>query len=112
LSARTVEQLAGRFLVRPIGRLVVAGKTQFVMVYEPLAPVAEATDSQKRFVELTTAMVDHYIAARFEECLAAADRLDEAFGPSKLTGLYRKPCQCYLVEPPETFEGQIVLEGK
>jgi hypothetical protein len=82
------------------------------MVYEPLAPIAEATDSQKHFVGLTTVMVDHYIAARFEECLAAADRVDEAFGPSKLTALYRKPCQLYLREPPEAFEGQIVLEGK
>jgi adenylate cyclase len=112
LSARTVEQLAGRFLVRPIGRLVVAGKTEFVMVYEPLALAAEATDAQKRLVELTTVMVDRYVAGRFEECLAAADRLDEACGPSKLTALYRKPCLHYLHEPPEMFEGQIVLEGK
>lgn len=112
LSARTVEQLAARFLVRPIGRLVVAGKTQSVMTYEPLGPRDAASDIQKRLAEMTTVMVDHFTAARFKECLAATDEVDAAFGSSKLTGLYRVLCRSYLIDPPEEFKGEIVLEGK
>jgi adenylate cyclase len=40
LSGRTVELLGDRFLVRPIGKLRVAGKTEGVMTFEPLAPAA------------------------------------------------------------------------
>jgi adenylate cyclase len=112
ISARTVELLDGKFLLRPIARLIVAGKSQSVMTYEPLAPVESATDSQKRLAQLTMDMFEHFVAARFAECIAAANRLDEAFGESKLTAIYREACATHLTDPPAEFHGNIVLRGK
>jgi len=112
ISARTVELLGGKFLVRPIGRLVLVGKTVPLMAYEPLASLGDATELQKQLAEFTTAVFDHFVAARFVECLAALNRLDEVMGPSKLSGLYRELCEQYVVAPPEDFKGQIVLREK
>jgi adenylate cyclase len=113
ISARTAELLNGQFLLRPIARLQVAGKRQSVMTFEPLARTPDATDDQRKLVAMTREMLDHYEAGRFEHCLAAADALDEAFGASKLTTLYRNACNRYIEErAPDDFHGQIVLTEK
>lgn len=112
IAASTIERLNGRFLARPIAKLRVAGKTQDVMTYELLGESDRATESQKRLAEMTKVMVDHYLAGRFAESLAAADAMDRVFGPSRLTSLYRDRCNEYLAEPPANFEGNIVLDKK
>lgn len=112
LSARTVELIGDRFLVRPIGRLRVMGKKLAVMTYEPLAPADSATSEQKQLAAMTAEMVDHFLAARFDECVAAATRLDEEFGSSKLSKIYRDACQSHLTTPAPEFAGHILLEGK
>lgn len=112
LSDRTVELLGDRYLLRPIGRLQVVGKTEGVMTYEPLAPLSQATEGQRRCAELTRAMVDAYIAADFAACLLAANQLVAEFGESKLAGLYLRLASEYLREPPVAFAGAIRLEEK
>jgi adenylate cyclase len=112
LSGRTVELAGDRFLVRPIARMVVKGKTEWEMTYELLAPAEAATDDQRRLAALTTEMFDAYVAARFADCAAAADRLEAAFGPSKLAALYRDACAQHQASPPADFQGQIVLREK
>jgi class 3 adenylate cyclase/CHASE2 domain-containing sensor protein len=112
ISARTVELLAGKYLVRPVAKLLLVGKTEGIMTYEPLVIMESAIDAQKKLVELTTTMVDHYLAGRFQECITAADHMDEVLVPSKLTNLYRQHCQEYLAEPPVDFQGCIVLRQK
>ena len=112
LNDRTVEQLDNRYLVRPLGRLQVVGKTEGVMVYEPLAESAAATDAQHRYVDLTEAVFKAYCDGDFDACRRAADALDEAFGPSKLTTLYRDSCQFYDDNDRADFAGQIVLSSK
>jgi hypothetical protein len=58
-------------------------------------------------------MIDHYQAGRFENCIAAAEELDVAFGPSKLTKLYSDTCDRYIIErAPDGFHGQITLTEK
>jgi adenylate cyclase len=91
VSARTVE-LAGEdgLLLRPIGQISVVGREEPVLTYEILATKADATDEQKRLAELTRAMVDAFREARLEDCLRRCDDMDRAFGPSKLTALYRE----------------------
>ena len=114
LSGSTVEQIDGRFLVRPIARLLVLGKSVPVMTY---ASRWALTDSATKRAEelggmLTTAMFEDFIAGRFAECIVAAGRLEEACGPSKLAALYRDHCERYLKEPPVEFGGVIVLREK
>ena len=112
LDARTLELLNDRYLVRPVGRLVVPGKRDGMMTFEPICPAADATDGQRRLVELTAAMVEHFQAARFEEAMAAAGQVDAEFGPSKLTDVYRELCRQHLADPPANFAGTIVVREK
>jgi hypothetical protein len=112
LNERTVEMLDDRYLVRPLGRLQVVGKTEGVMVYEPLAERDAATDAQRRHVEMTAAMFEAYRDGDFDTCRRASGALDEAFGPSKLTTLYRASCDFYEKTDRADFAGQIVLSSK
>ena len=113
ISARTAELLDGQFLLRPVALLQVAGKKLSVMTFEPLAKSSEATDEHRKLVAMTQEMIDHYQAGRFEHCIAAAEEMDAAFGPSKLTKLYRDTCDRYIIErAPDGFHGQIVLTEK
>jgi class 3 adenylate cyclase/CHASE2 domain-containing sensor protein len=113
VTARTIELLGQAFLARPVGRLLVVGKAQPVMAYEAICATSDCAESQHRRVELTRRMVDSFIAAKFDDCLAAATELEGEFGPDKLVDLYRKWCdrQDELVASPN-FEGQIVLAEK
>jgi CHASE2 domain-containing sensor protein len=112
ISARTAELIGERFLLRPIARLRVAGKKLGVLTYEPLAHAAAATDEQKRLAAMTTEMVEYFWAQRLDDCIEAARRLDEAFGPSLLTTLYQYTCHVHMTTPPAEFTGQIVLDQK
>lgn len=113
ISERTAELAGDLFLLRPVGRLVVVGKTEGVMTYEPLAYRAESTEPQRTLVEKTRAMVDAFQQSRFPDCLAAVSALDDFAGPSPLSEIYRGLCEKYLREPPPAdFAGQVVLSEK
>lgn len=110
---RTVEQMGDDVLCRPIARLQVVGKTQGVMTYEPLCMMAHATEPLRRLVGLTKDMVDAYVAGRFEDCIAAAEAMQEECGSSKLTKLYLEHARELAAGPVEDgFTGTIVLEAK
>ena len=113
ISARTVELLGDKFLVRPVGKLQVVGKTEGVMTFEPLAAIDDATPEQRELSAASAEMVAGYVSRDFETCIAVADRMDERFGPSKLTALYRRTSKGYLEAPPgEDFAGNLVLTEK
>ncbi len=112
IHERTAELIGSQFLLRPVAQLQVVGKSEFVMVYEPLAPMDQATDEQKKLAESTKKMVDAYIAGDFAKCIEEADFIEGFFGVSKLPTLYRKLSKRYLETPPEHFEGGISLTEK
>lgn len=112
ISARTVYLLDGRYLVRKIANLVVKGKTEAVMAYEPLCLTDQASDVQKQMADTSNAMIDAYIAAEFEQCLQLADKFDAQFGKNKLTACYRERAQNCINSPPTLFNGTIQLSEK
>jgi class 3 adenylate cyclase len=112
ISARTVYLLDGRYLVRKIANLIVKGKTEAVMAYEPLCRAEQACETQQRLADVTDAMVDAYIAGEWERCIAIADEIDREFGKGKLTACYREKSENCLRERPTQFNGTIVLSEK
>jgi class 3 adenylate cyclase/CHASE2 domain-containing sensor protein len=112
LTQRTADLCAGRFLLRPIGTICVFGKSEGVATYEAISVMAEATDEQRRLVELSDAVVRAFHESRFTDCRIATDALAVHTGPSKLTALYRSLCERYIETPPENFDGCIVLNEK
>jgi class 3 adenylate cyclase/CHASE2 domain-containing sensor protein len=114
ITNRTVELLNGKYLVRPLANLRVAGKLNSVVVYEPLCLMSQATDADKRLAEYTTRVFEAYRVANFNRCIAAAVELEEAFGASKFTKLYTRLSTEHLnrTSPMEHYEGQIILTEK
>jgi class 3 adenylate cyclase/CHASE2 domain-containing sensor protein len=114
ISAETAANVAKEFLLRPLGRLQVVGKTQGVDVFEPLAPIERATDHQKRTGELTKALVEAFKSRQFQVCIDATHALDQhAGGATKLTRVYRELSERYLQEsPPLEWHGTISLTDK
>lgn len=113
MSERTAELAGAEFLLRPMGKLQVMGKTQGVMTYEAMCLSSEAQDQHKRTAEWSVKVVEHFRAARFDPCLEAARKLEEHCGSTKFTQLYLKLSKEYLIAPPENgFDGQIVLDSK
>lgn len=113
MTDRTAELMGDSVLARPIGRLVVKGKTKGVMVYEPLAMRDEATPEMFKLAETTQKVVETYQAGQFELCLKAIDEMDAAVGHTKTAELYRTLCVKYLKEPPPMpFDGCITLSEK
>jgi adenylate cyclase len=109
INARTAELASDQVLLRPMGTVQVMGKTEGVPVFEALCLHSEATDRHKTLVELSTQIVEHFRAARFDACIEAATRL----GPGKFAELYTELARKYLNEPPAgPFDGQIVLSAK
>jgi adenylate cyclase len=101
------------FLVRPIGKLQVVGKTEGVMTFEPLCRRKEATEEQLKLAEMTTRVVDLFRDGQFQACMDAAIEMQLTFGEGKLARLYIELCNQYLVEPPTNgWDGQIVLFEK
>jgi adenylate cyclase len=107
-------QLCGdEFLLRPMGNICVAGKTEGVLCYEPLCLLVDATDAQKRLAKLSQEIVDSFCLSHFDACLEAIQMFETEFGSSKFTTLYQSLARLYVAEPPgETFDGQIVLSEK
>jgi class 3 adenylate cyclase/CHASE2 domain-containing sensor protein len=113
ISQRTSEMLGDKFLLRPVGKLQVVGKTEGVMTYEPLAPIDEATLEDRLLAASSAEMIAAFIARDFARCIQAADQMDKQFGPSNLAALYRKTAEQLAITPPgEEFSGSLVLTEK
>lgn len=113
ITARTVEMIGDRFLIRPVANLLVVGKKNSVWVHEALAPMEMATEEQKRVAEMTGAFVKAFNAKDFEGCIAACRAFEGAFGQSKLTELYMEEAgKCLRSVPGDDFCGLITLQAK
>jgi len=105
--------IGDKFLMRPVGRLQVKGKTEGVMTFEPLCKIDDATDELRRLATMSDDVVSAYVTSNFKACLAAIEAYVAVFGEMKLMDLYRDLCTEYLAEgAPEDFKGAIVLESK
>jgi adenylate cyclase len=113
ITARTVELLGGKYLLRPIANLLVVGKQESNVVHEALAPVESATEEQKRIAAVTTEMFNAFRETRWDACLKAVGELEHLCGPSKLTVRYAEEATARRQRPPDPdFRGQIQLFAK
>jgi hypothetical protein len=84
-----------------------------VTVFEPLAPVDRATAEQRDLARCTEELIESYAQQRFAPTLQLADEMDARFGVSRLTAIYRKMSQRYVLNPPAPGDDSgIVLTEK
>ncbi len=84
------EVIARDYLLRPVGSLQVVGKSQGVMTFEAIGPVAEATDQSRRTVKLSADIVEAFRRADLAGCEAAITVMEADGGPTKFTKLYHR----------------------
>ncbi len=110
---RTVELLAGRFVVRPVAKLQVKGKEQSVMTWEPMCLIGQENEQIVKTAEHSKAVFEAYNQSQFTECLAAVEAMEKELGPSKFTKLYRDQARMRIEDPPgPEFDGRITLTEK
>jgi len=113
INDRAAKLCGDQFLLRPVARLQVVGKSESVMTYEPLAVKDEATDEQLVMAERTAEMIDAFTEGRFTDAITAADELNELPDQEKLVKLYKLWAQRHLDNPPDgDFDGTIELTEK
>ena len=110
---RTRELIGDRFLLRPIGKIVVAGKSEDVMTYEAICNLSEATKNQLLNAEISAKLVESFQAGEFDDCIMLCDELEEKTQDMKFAATYRKLSTKHLTTQFEgVFSGQIVLTEK
>jgi len=101
-------------LVRPLGRIVVKGKTESQMLYELIGDRAPHGGDTEAWIETTREGVDAYISGDFEKSLRAFEILNVKFNETLLAGLYRRSIEHVKSagSPLSDFDGSIVLSDK
>lgn len=115
LLTQSTLDLVGRDLlaVRPIARVRVKGKSQAVMVFEPLCFKKDLTPPQARLIELTENVFNAFVAADFARCISACDAMTAELGETKFASLYRQESQVLVETPPaQPFDGVVELHEK
>lgn len=110
MSERTLHCAGSGFVSRPLGRLQVVGKSQCIMVSEPLCRADGARPEDLELARLSSEVVELYVSRDFGGCLQAIRRMVGRFGPSKFTSIYEMCCAGDCAEPD--FDGRLVLDEK
>lgn len=113
INDTAAEMIQDQYLLRPVGRLQVVGRSEAVMCFEPLCPLKQASYPQKKMVELTHKMIQAYTEQRWDDCLNHAQELAKIDKVcSKLADLYRHNVALQRDNPSPGFDGRIELTSK
>ncbi len=110
ISAETAGGLDGTFVLRPIDRLVVKGKSEPVQVYEVVGYRDRVgADELARIADFEAAL-DQYRQRRFQAAKAVFERLAV---DDKVAAVYVERCITYASEPPpDDWDGSFVSKSK
>lgn len=113
INDATAEAVQEHYLLRPIGRLQVVGRSEAVMCFEPLCPLSQAGHPRRKLVQMSHDLIQAYTEKRWDDCLAIAKEV-VAHDPDSqtLVDLYRLNIQKQQNEPTADFDGRIELTSK
>jgi adenylate cyclase len=113
-SEATLALTDGGFLVRPLGRVRVVGKTEPLAIFELVGRKGESLEAAGAYARFEKALGD-FTARRFEQAAqgfreARTLRGEAGDGPSEF---YLKQCAAMLEEPPPAdWDGSVTFVGK
>lgn len=112
ISQRTEELVRAEVLTRPLGRIVVVGKTEPVEVFELLAERDRATPEQRACAEATAEAIAAYQRQELQQAAQLFAELAQRYGRSPLVELYVENCFVHRKTPRGEFTGSLVLTSK
>lgn len=113
INDAAAEAVQDQYLLRPVGRLQVVGRSEAVMCFEPMCLLTEAGLPRRKIVNVTHDMIQAYTEKRWDDCLSLARTLLELDpSMSKLVALYEKNITHQQQNPDADFDGRIELTSK
>lgn len=110
-NGRAVELMGGGIPVRPVGRVVVKGKTQYETLFEVIGDRLPHAERTKEWISRTEEAVRAYQNGDFEASHRLWATLEAEFGDSALAEVYRHSIGL-AIAGGQPFEGTVVLTEK
>ncbi len=116
IGNRTQELVKDSFLCRPIDDVRVKGKTQSVLLYEPMLEInAPGAPAIRELIESFTESFEEYRKGNFQKALASFKKTQamrvEAGGDGP-SDVYIERCQELIAHPPSEWDGVYVAKSK
>lgn len=113
MTKRVVHLSGSTLLFRPIGRIVVKGKTEYEELYELIGDRKPKGERTAEWIKATNDAVAAYQAGRLDEAERLFSTLHDSFGDTKLAKLYLHGIEELRAGGiPEGWEGTLVLTEK
>jgi adenylate cyclase len=113
ISQRTLDLAEGKIEVRPIARLQVKGKENWVMVYELMAKAGELSETQRVAQQLFTEAFASFLRRDWAQAEELLLRLLGQQSDDALAKVYLKRVRDYAQSPPESkWTGVFKLDEK
>ena len=113
ISEGTYQEVKGGILTRPVDKVAVKGKSISIMIYEVLGTGKQEDLTLDKVIEFTTLGFDHYQQQRFNESILCYQEVLKIKPEDKLSLLFIKRCEEYLVNPPPpSWDGSFHNTGK
>ena len=108
------EKMGEDITVRPLGKIVVKGKSEPVMIHELLGDNTPKGPDTEGWIETTRTGVEAYIAGDFKKSLQAFEKLNVTYKETNLVEIYRRSISHMQSESGtlSDFNGSIVLSEK
>jgi adenylate cyclase len=112
VSEESIAQIDG-FVARELGKFMLKGKAQALVVHELLGRTDEVDDNQKESCALFADALAAFRERSWNEAAEKFYRMRERSDSDGPAGFYLKLCEQYEKNPPgETWDGVVVLEEK
>lgn len=114
LQRRTLDLAGTGVRTRPIGRLRLVGKNEWVEVHELIGPRTPKGDRTDEWVRLTTSTVNAFWSGDLDACERGLGMLEQQFDERKLVEIYRQATGALRDAggPATDFDGAITLVEK
>lgn len=113
MTKRVVDLSGSTLLFRPIGRIVVKGKTEYEELYELIGDRKPKGDRTSEWIKATNDAVGAYQAGRLDDAERLFSTLHDSFGDTKLAKLYLHGIEDLRTSGiPDGWEGTLVLTEK
>ena len=113
LVSENIVKAAPGFVYREVDKVAVKGRTEGVLIYEPLGKVGEVDESIVEEVYLFEKVLAHYRAQRWEEAERLLAELASASPGTKLYKVFRERIFQYRYNPPDAgWNGVWVFKTK
>ncbi|MFH0992123.1 MAG: adenylate/guanylate cyclase domain-containing protein [bacterium] len=113
ISEYTLKEVADLFVVRPLDKITVMGKTKPVSIYELVGKPGEVSDERLEAVNQFRSGLNFYFERNFRKAKRVFEEIlknHKEDGPSEI---FRMRCEAYIKTPPaKTWDGTYTMTSK